>query len=450
MTDAAAFPVRGVIEGFYGKPWTQAERLDMLHFMAQHGFNAYFYAPKDDPYLRERWQEPHPDGQFAHVVQLAHAARELRLAFYYCVSPGLDMRYGRTEDFERLAGKYRRAYEAGVRHFGLFFDDIPQTLLHEEDRERYDDLAEAHADVALRLWRRLGEWSDACRLVICPTQYHGLGNEPYIRRLAGRLPQEIEIFWTGRFVCSPYLTEGDAAKFAQWTGHHPLFWDNYPVNDLGMANELHIGPLLNRDPALWRHASGYVANAMELAESSKIALYTTAAYLKAPESYDPERAWQQAVAEVAGTTDAPLFLRFADNVRSSFLNEQESPRLMEALLQFRFQFERGDQRQAVLALQAVFDQMEETAAYLLTRMQNGKLAAEVRGWVEKYRCWAKVGQSAAAMIGEAIQGRTAQAVFHLLRLKQWRRRAERLPQKVCGHVMKLFVDAVLAKATRRR
>lgn len=28
-----AFGIRGIIEGFYGKPWTHAERIDMLNFL---------------------------------------------------------------------------------------------------------------------------------------------------------------------------------------------------------------------------------------------------------------------------------------------------------------------------------------------------------------------------------------------------------------------------------
>lgn len=450
MSETAAFTIRGVIEGFYGTPWPQEERLAMIRFLEKHGYNAYFYAPKDDPYLRERWQEPHPTMQLANIVRLAEEAREGQLDFYYCLSPGLDMRYSSEEDFSIMLEKFRQMFSAGIRHFGLFFDDIPMTLLHEDDQQRYDSLASAHADVTLRLWEQLQSWSEENRLVICPTLYNGLGNEPYIVDLGRFLPQEIMIFWTGRFVCSPYLTEGDAAKFVEWTGHRPLYWDNYPVNDLAMANELHIGPLVHRDPDLYRHAHGYVANAMELVESSKIPLITTGHYLLHPESYDPEKSWQQAIKEIAGEQDAEAFLRFADNVRSSFLNEQESPRLLELFLRFRSQFLRGDQKVAVSAVKKLFREMEETAIYLLHRMENKKLANEVYRWVEKYRRWAKVGQATALMVDSGIRGRTPLAVFYLLLLKYRLWRAEKMPQRVCGSVMRLFVDAILQEVKVKR
>ena len=37
---AGAIPLRGVIEGFYGTPWQQKERLDLLTFAHETGYNA--------------------------------------------------------------------------------------------------------------------------------------------------------------------------------------------------------------------------------------------------------------------------------------------------------------------------------------------------------------------------------------------------------------------------
>ena len=53
--------MRGVIEGFYGAPWSHDERLDLIRFCAQHGLNTWVHAPKDDPYHRARWREPYPE-----------------------------------------------------------------------------------------------------------------------------------------------------------------------------------------------------------------------------------------------------------------------------------------------------------------------------------------------------------------------------------------------------
>jgi protein O-GlcNAcase / histone acetyltransferase len=42
----------GVIEGFYGEPWSLAERFELFEWMADWGLNTYLYALKDD--LKQR------------------------------------------------------------------------------------------------------------------------------------------------------------------------------------------------------------------------------------------------------------------------------------------------------------------------------------------------------------------------------------------------------------
>jgi hypothetical protein len=49
----------GVIEGFYGKPWTPAERIELFGSMARWGLNTHFYAPKDHLHHRALWREPY-------------------------------------------------------------------------------------------------------------------------------------------------------------------------------------------------------------------------------------------------------------------------------------------------------------------------------------------------------------------------------------------------------
>jgi len=37
--------IRGVIEGFYGEPWSHEERLDLIAFCGREGFNTWVHAP---------------------------------------------------------------------------------------------------------------------------------------------------------------------------------------------------------------------------------------------------------------------------------------------------------------------------------------------------------------------------------------------------------------------
>ena len=51
--------LKGVIEGFYGRPWSQSQRLELLERMQQLGLNTYLYCPKDDLKHRALWREPY-------------------------------------------------------------------------------------------------------------------------------------------------------------------------------------------------------------------------------------------------------------------------------------------------------------------------------------------------------------------------------------------------------
>src|SRR5690606_19930640 len=74
VIDHPAMRHRGSVEGFYGSPWTTEERLDLLAFHGRFKLNTYVYAPKDDPYHRDRWREPYPADRRAELQRLVEAA----------------------------------------------------------------------------------------------------------------------------------------------------------------------------------------------------------------------------------------------------------------------------------------------------------------------------------------------------------------------------------------
>lgn len=397
--DYPKFPLRGIIEGFYGQPWKQEERLDMLGFIAERNMNAYFYGPKDDAFHRARWREPYDETSYERLRDVFEAAGALALDFYYCIAPGLSMRYSSEDDYAALLGKLGQIQALGVRRFGLFFDDIPDSLQHPEDAAAFPDLVDAHVRLANRLHRDLASRDPGIRLVVCPTQYWGKGNEYYISRLGGGLHPTIELFWTGRNICSQELTLMEAATFAQSTYRLPLYWDNYPVNDLEMSDEIHIGPYRQRDPHLYRFSRGVIANGMAYPESSKIAFATIASYLWDPVGYDPEASWKEALEDAAGSRGLAPMLRFADNVRYSCLYQTDSPALAAEIGKLVFDYAYGDRKAAVARFSAFVASMEE-AATALSREEAcpPKLRAELGRWIAKYEAGCKLLAACAAYL----------------------------------------------------
>ena len=72
---------KGIIEGFYGIPWTFEERKSMIKFLPQIGMNQYIYAPKDDPFHNKKWGEPYPKDQLEKIKVLADLSKENGIDF---------------------------------------------------------------------------------------------------------------------------------------------------------------------------------------------------------------------------------------------------------------------------------------------------------------------------------------------------------------------------------
>ncbi len=282
------FAVRGIVEGFYGKPWSLEQRMDMIAFLGSHRMNTFVYSPKDDDYCRRRWHEPYPQSELAALAELVQESGSHAVDVSYGLSPGLSIRYSNQAEVDRLVAKFAQVCELGVRNLQLQLDDIPMQLQHPEDRTRFPDLVTAQVELIDLVRRGLDALDPNIRLAVCPTLYNGRGDEPYLATLGARTDPRVDLLWTGRAICSPELDLADAATFLRTTSRPVLYWDNYPVNDVAMTAELHLGAYRGRDPHLYRFARGVLANPMERPESSKIALATIADYLWDPEGYDPD------------------------------------------------------------------------------------------------------------------------------------------------------------------
>ncbi len=405
------FAIRGVIEGFYGRPWTHEQRLALIPFLAERGMNGFVYGPKDDPLLRRDWRLPYDGEWLARLSELVARCRDHGMRFTWCVSPGLSMRYSSDADLAALSAKLASVAALGVDSFGLLLDDIPRGLQHAEDQAAFEDLASAHAHVVRAVAGRL---PPGAHLVVCPTVYRGTGTEDYLVRLAAGIDPRIDLFWTGREICSPVLDLADAAVFTRATLRPPLYWDNYPVNDVAMVYTLHIGPYRGRDPLLWRSSAGIVANGMELFEASRIPFATIADYLRDPQGYDPEASWQRAIRDVVGDADADAFALFADNVRSSPICDEDAPTVGLSLERLGFALDQDPELVAPAAagLRALADRLLAAATHLQgDAVTNRALMDECRPWLRAFELGARALGAIADLAAEGRLGTDGPAVL---------------------------------------
>jgi hyaluronoglucosaminidase len=290
--------VRGVIEGFYGVPWTHEERLDLIRFCGETGLNTWVHAPKDDPYHRKLWRDPYPDDELAQLAELVAEAQRHDLDFAYAIAPGLSLCYSKEEEFETLVAKCEQVKSIGVRSFQLLWDDIEHTMNCPEDEALYGHEERPSAAAQAPFSNRFAaEFAQPGPLVVCPMGYAGTGDSPYRQIFGPRLDPEVVVYWTGPEVVSLGVRreELDMAVH-RFHGHELLLWDNYPVNDFA-PETLYLAPYRGRDAGLvGGKLRGVIANGMVQAVPSKLALATIADWARDPAAYDPFASYERALA----------------------------------------------------------------------------------------------------------------------------------------------------------
>lgn len=280
MTDAWL----GAVEGYYGPPLAHDERVELIRWLGANGFNAYGYAPKDDPLHRAQWREPYPPDRRAQFRELVAEGRAAGVDVVLVVSPGLDWGDG---DAGALARKLGSFAEDGATTLGVAFDDVPPGGA---------ELGAAHAGGVAAAARALG---GGFRWVTCPTDYATDRVTPYLRAYHDALPEGADAMWTGPSIVSPRVDASLAASLAAECGRPLLFAENYPVNDGPMAGMLHLGPYRGRDPALPAATSGVFFNFMSLPRASRVGLGAGARFWRDP-SGDARAQWLDAVRAVPG------------------------------------------------------------------------------------------------------------------------------------------------------
>ena len=373
------FEYKGIVEGFYGREWSHGERKDIISFMGKKGYNLYIYAPKTDPFHRVRWKDPYPYGYDKEFAELINLAAKNHVEFSAAVSPGLSLIYSHDEDLEKLFEKYTFFSNLGVKKFSLFFDDIPLSLNHMADKEKYSSLARAQSDFSNRLYDMLLKKDQDAKLIICPTLYHGTDPVQYHTLLGECLDLRIDIMWTGEDVCSQKLLTENTKKISHAFRRKVLYWDNFPVNDSLMCGELHIGPYESREKDLYLYSKGIVLNPMNQAYASMLVMADAINYMNFPDSYDPVKSKELSLKELYPDAYNGLLTLVHFNLKSP-LHPQGFEKIKELALAFESEY-------SLRPVQAVekYTILIEKHIQNLTSLEktDEKLWKDILPWVEE-------------------------------------------------------------------
>ena len=383
--DESSFGFRGVVEGFYGKPWDHENRFLALDFFHRFGMNIYIIGPKNAPWQRSDWRSDFNNDFLAEAAQLVHKGVELEIQVTYSISPGLSVCYSNVKDREIVLSKFRTLRRLGVTHFCLMWDDIEWELTHDEDIRSYEYIEDAQADFSNWIYEQLFSDMDYLDFTVCPMIYWGRNSNAYIKQLSLNLNPAINIMWTGRQIRSEYLDTSDASIFEADANRAPFYWDNFPVNNLNLRYQLHTGPLQNRDKDLNEHSVGLVANPMNQFWASLLPLSTVGKYLNDPKNYEPWKAWEESLAELfVNPLDRQAATIFFGAFTNSQISNESSPRLRRVLNSALSEIRKSNNGEASNLLKKEISEIRGSIARINSEsFAWPKLKDEIKPWVVK-------------------------------------------------------------------
>ncbi|XP_074948485.1 protein O-GlcNAcase-like isoform X3 [Phalacrocorax aristotelis] len=251
----------GVVEGFYGRPWSMEQRKLLFQWLKRWGLNCYMYAPKDELKHRLLWREPYTEHEAACMRSLIEAAQDQGVEFVFAISAGQDMVFSSAGDRLLLQQKLRQVAAMGCHSFALLFDDIDPCMC-QADRDVFPSLAQAQASVANEVYQELGQPSV---FLFCPTEYCSSLCSPspsqscYLLTLGQELLPGIGVIWTGPKVVSQELSATLLEEVEGVLQRRPIIWDNLYANDYD-CRRVFLGPYTGRAPGLMPRLRGLLLN----------------------------------------------------------------------------------------------------------------------------------------------------------------------------------------------
>ena len=388
ITDWPEVGDRGLVEGYYGNPYSDADRMSLFEFFGRTKMNVYIYGPKDDVYHRGKWREAYPQAEGERIGKLAAAAAKCKVRFVWAMHPGGDIQW---TDADRKASinKLEKMYALGVRAFAIFFDDINGSEQSKGNKQA-EYLNYLNAEFVKK-------HDDVAPLILCPTEYNkayvGSGST-YLTDLGITLDPETHVMWTGNSVVD-MIDKSDMEWVNTRIKRNAYIWLNYPVTDYCIDHML-MGPTYGNGLNIASKLAGFTSNPMEYAEASKVSLYSIGDYCWNMDAYDANASWESAIKYLMPEHSEAFHLFCENNVDlgetvHGLRRTDESPRFVEARDKFNTLMQQGKTAEAITVLRDHFTLLADAATELIESKENPALIAEITPWCEVMRYMARKG-----------------------------------------------------------
>ncbi len=345
--DYADIKDRGVVEGYYGVPYSTAVTEDLLRFMMRYKMNSYMYGAKSDPYHSGYWGKPYPEkltaehksmGCFtaADIKQMCEVSAATKVNFIWAIHPGVAFTGNDDAVIDRIMEKFEAMHGLGVRQFGVFVDDVG--VPYDEPTLKLNAKRLTVLQNAIdKKWNFSGAVpADTVKpLHFVPQLYaygwtKAEGRKNFFSALSNT-PAKTQIYITGKAVWSvPNNT--DLKIVEEDLGRPVAWWWNYPCNDNADAYTFPVDmysnfidmPAIDDDARLPENLEGcasLLCNPMQQGEIAKIPLFSAADYAWNNASFDNTSSWNAALAAAVGKQYAQPLAHILPYLR---INDPES------------------------------------------------------------------------------------------------------------------------------
>ncbi len=414
VTDYPDVPHRGLVEGYYGNPYSEANRMSLFEMFGRQKMNIYIYGPKDDVYHKDKWREKYPAAQGKKITQYVNAAKANKVDFVWAIHPGNDIQWNDT-DRRNIVNKLKAMYELGVRTFAVFFDDVWGGEGTRGDKQ---------AELMNYITEQLGAaYDDVNPCIICPTQYNkGWSSGDYLNTLGSTMNKEVRIMWTGNSVVD-MINKADMQWINNQISRKAFIWLNYPVTDY-CINHLLMGPTWGNDLDIANMLSGFTSNPMEYAEASKLSLFSIGEYNWNMSEYNPDESWEEAIKYLMPQNSEAFRFFCQNNVDlgsnvHGLRRTDESPEFVEAKKLFTQKISAGDREGAYEAVGAQFDKLISSADIMLGSSEARALVEEITPWIMSMKLLGQRGASIVAMNAALAQKNPEAFVESYLNYKEY-------------------------------
>lgn len=327
---------RGLVEGYYGYPYSVSVKKDLMRFMMRCKMNTYLYGAKSDPYHSQYWQQPYPTGITEEqekngwlsqemVKDLAKTSAETKVNFIWAIHPGNNF-LGSATVINDIMRKFTDMHRLGVRQFAVFVDDV--------------GIPSSQADMALNATRITNlqkaieekwnapsaEAADTVRplhfvpQIYCSSFASSAEQRQNFMAALGKTPSYITIYTTGQGVWT-VPNSGHMQNMHNELGRDMAWWWNYPCNDnadaqiypMDMYSNFRDMPAVDGNatmPASLKNTVGLVANPMQQGEVAKTALFSVADYAWNNSAFNNQKSWEASFRHLIADSETREAYRF--------------------------------------------------------------------------------------------------------------------------------------------